>query len=393
MHMTNGEPRVDGQVRNMMNNTLILSGTSAMTIAWESAKHDGLETGGLLLGRKLPDNVFLVLQATNGGPNAKRSRSSFSPDTEYLNRCIERAERAGILFLGQWHLHPGSISKPSGGDERTIEQTIATSNLDYFAALIVNVDGDGSPKLYAYDYASKTRPGSLQAVIMDDKEANSLMPWFYTKIGQRKLLLDSKSMAARFRDFKLHKKDDKIFWTGEYMNHQILLLYPMDFPKMSMSIAIKPNVPKLPDEPEIAYAVLAAEVAHMRIDQSRLEPMQNTPVVEADNKSLRPWYVTESGKQELQKIDTLLRAMFPVVTTLKLADGNLALKCSLDQPLGRHIVVLFPPQYPDVQPDIHAYADGHEVKLKDYPASEWQNKRSVESVIKHAISNLRAMKL
>jgi len=86
----------------------------------------GLESGGYLLG--IIHNPSLVLELTDfidGGPDARRTAMSFSPDNEYatIKKAEIQAAKPNIRLLGEYHLHPWSgCPRPSWGDKHQLQQ-------------------------------------------------------------------------------------------------------------------------------------------------------------------------------------------------------------------------------------------------------------------------------
>lgn len=80
------------------------------------------EIGGILAGAASEDGRFLVVtHATGPGPNALRERHMFRSDEDHQRRCLGRLQEVhGVRLLGEWHLHPGNLDRPSGWDEREL---------------------------------------------------------------------------------------------------------------------------------------------------------------------------------------------------------------------------------------------------------------------------------
>jgi len=340
------------------------------------------------LGRRLPNGSRVVLRVTDGGPDARRYPTSFSPDVGYLNSCIRRAEGEGLVFLGEWHLHPGALSSPSAGDETTIRETMDYTGLEGFEALIVNIADDNSPKLFAYHYDS-TRHRSLADVrIIDDREAMTLMPWFDTQEGRERLLVDSRAMKARFRSFQLFKKKDQVWWAGEYLGHSIQLTYPSDFPNSSISIDVVPQAAELPDEPKLNYAFLAAELAIQRIDVAGTR-VASPPMPERRAQTPMKWYDSTEGQRELHKLDTYLRRTFNPVTTFKSPAGEIAFNCGVKDYHDVDLLISFPNDFPDHMPEVKGVIGRDTVNIPTFPAAKWTGAGSMERLVKDAMTRLQ----
>jgi integrative and conjugative element protein (TIGR02256 family) len=102
---------------------------------------DGLETGGILLGRDPnPDGLIEAVRAAGPGPHAIRGRSCFLRDLSYSRRLARLAfEREGLQWVGDWHTHPRGPQGPSDFDLRTYASHLCDPELNFeaFVAVIV----------------------------------------------------------------------------------------------------------------------------------------------------------------------------------------------------------------------------------------------------------------
>jgi len=89
--------------------------------------HD-LETGGSFMGYWSDANVAVITKMIDGGSEAIRTRSSFSPDREWEQSEIDRHYRASgcvDTYIGDWHTHPNAQSgEPSWTDRRCLKTII-----------------------------------------------------------------------------------------------------------------------------------------------------------------------------------------------------------------------------------------------------------------------------
>jgi len=108
---------------------------------WSSRR---LESGGYLFG--IIHNPSLVIEPTDfidGGPNARRTAISFSPDNEYAaaRKAEIQTARPNIRLLGEYHLHPWSVyPHPSGGDKHQLQQ-IKNSQRPWYVIMLVTLNG------------------------------------------------------------------------------------------------------------------------------------------------------------------------------------------------------------------------------------------------------------
>lgn len=98
-----------------------------------------LETGGVLLGKKIKNGSIVIIKATDAGPKAEHYAAEFSPDIGYAQKILNECRKDyDIYWIGTWHKHPNHLNRPSGGDIKQMEQFIDDKDtLDEFIALII----------------------------------------------------------------------------------------------------------------------------------------------------------------------------------------------------------------------------------------------------------------
>ena len=106
-----------------------------------------LETGGVLLGRPTPSGEPHIVELIGPGPDARRTPTTFDPDTDWQQDQLDAAFAAtpGLSYLGDWHSHPNGVPRPSGLDQRAA-RAIGDDPLALQAEplmLIVGVGADG----------------------------------------------------------------------------------------------------------------------------------------------------------------------------------------------------------------------------------------------------------
>lgn len=114
----------------------------------EADLHYPLETGGIMLGWENGDIV--VSNIIGPGPRAVHRRASFDPDTEWQDHQLaEKYEASGrtLVYLGDWHTHPGGAPTPSRRDRKTLA-TIAGYPAARCAAPIMVILGQGDDGLW-----------------------------------------------------------------------------------------------------------------------------------------------------------------------------------------------------------------------------------------------------
>ena len=99
---------------------LILMEKAYRKIVEECFSFPEVETGGILIGRKVDRHNIVVPFALGSGPKARRSYTRFSPDVAWQQHALEKLfERYQINYIGSFHRHPGNYSQPSLLDYKT----------------------------------------------------------------------------------------------------------------------------------------------------------------------------------------------------------------------------------------------------------------------------------
>lgn len=82
-----------------------------------------VETGGILLGRRLSESTLVVTRASPPGPRARHGRFFFSRDTRFLQRYLDSIHDrtdGEEDYVGEWHVHPSLDAPPSRTDRRSL---------------------------------------------------------------------------------------------------------------------------------------------------------------------------------------------------------------------------------------------------------------------------------
>jgi integrative and conjugative element protein (TIGR02256 family) len=102
---------------------------------------DGLETGGILLGRGPSDHGLIdVIEAGDPGPRARREPTTFLRDLDHARKLADAAwERSRAAWIGEWHTHPEARPEPSACDLVTYAQLLDDATLKFavFVSIIV----------------------------------------------------------------------------------------------------------------------------------------------------------------------------------------------------------------------------------------------------------------
>jgi integrative and conjugative element protein (TIGR02256 family) len=103
------------------------------------------ETGGLLLGEKKyvgNEYIITIKKATGPGEKAQFSTHHYNPDIDhYREELLNELYLNGLVYIGEWHKHPGSFNEPSYTDLNTmIEITNDDQTKDIISAITTVVD-------------------------------------------------------------------------------------------------------------------------------------------------------------------------------------------------------------------------------------------------------------
>jgi integrative and conjugative element protein (TIGR02256 family) len=88
--------------------------------------HYPMETGGVLLGYRVDEQLVVTAMIT-GGSEGLRTRTSYRPDLDWQNaRIAEHYERSGRRdeYLGDWHSHPDTETAYLSSDDRAVLKKI-----------------------------------------------------------------------------------------------------------------------------------------------------------------------------------------------------------------------------------------------------------------------------
>lgn len=98
----------------------------AAACAADADRHYPLESGGVLLGYRVDDQVVVTAMIT-GGDGGLRTRTSYRPDLGWQNAQIaahyELSERRDE-YLGDWHTHPDTTTAYLSAADRTVLKRI-----------------------------------------------------------------------------------------------------------------------------------------------------------------------------------------------------------------------------------------------------------------------------
>jgi len=110
------------------------------SIRSEALKYGQFETGGLILGEKTMVRgaySIMVKKATGPGDKSEHGTHYFKPNNEYYQDVLrQELYRNSLIYIGEWHKHPGSFDQPSCTDLDTMKQITQDENTKDVLAII-----------------------------------------------------------------------------------------------------------------------------------------------------------------------------------------------------------------------------------------------------------------
>ena len=103
-----------------------------------------LETGGILMGSYIEGGSTAYVTRVEGPPcDSKRERNRFYRGINDLRDLVESLWKSGEHYLGEWHSHPGGLSRPSGGDVRQMKAIAKDHEAHCPEPILVVISEDG----------------------------------------------------------------------------------------------------------------------------------------------------------------------------------------------------------------------------------------------------------
>ena len=121
----------------------------------EAYRAHPMETGGLLVGYRGPNETAVVTRIVGPGPNATHCAGSFEPDYDYQEAALKRTylESAGVeRYLGDWHTHPDGRAKLSSKDVAVLQRIAGHAEAGTSNPLMVVIAMDGTCSVAAWRY-------------------------------------------------------------------------------------------------------------------------------------------------------------------------------------------------------------------------------------------------
>ncbi len=117
----------------------------------------GNEVCGIFVGYFKDDGTVEVVAASDVGPNAKGTPDGCWRDVEYVQKWIDGklAQDANLRYVGEWHSHPSSDTRPSHTDVESLMGIAASEN--YLCPtpimMVLGLSDQGEVSASAYSFA------------------------------------------------------------------------------------------------------------------------------------------------------------------------------------------------------------------------------------------------
>ena len=122
------------------------------------------ETGGILIGFH-DGNDIRIIRASDGGPNAKRSKCGFLRDTKFCQAVLDQEHAAsGGDYVGEWHTHVVDLPRPSDGDLATLAGIILDPDYGFPSfSMILGIKRAGIVEVRGYVVVETSQGGTALA--------------------------------------------------------------------------------------------------------------------------------------------------------------------------------------------------------------------------------------
>ena len=138
---------------------LIMSHHAYRSIVEECLSFPEVETGGILIGKKIDDKCIVAPFTLGSGKSPFRTRTRYSPDIKWQQVHLEKLfSRYGVNYVGSYHRHPGNYCVPSSYDYKAACQIVTDPAWNVTDAIfpIINLAGK-KISFYPYYFSRTSR--------------------------------------------------------------------------------------------------------------------------------------------------------------------------------------------------------------------------------------------
>jgi len=105
-----------------------------------------IETGGVLAGYVMENGNIDIRYASGPGPNAVRTPTRFEKDIAFCQAFLdEKLKETGAVYLGEWHSHPSTDTRPSGTDLKSLNEIAVERNYLTDHPVMIILSSEGKP--------------------------------------------------------------------------------------------------------------------------------------------------------------------------------------------------------------------------------------------------------
>ncbi|EKF86589.1 Mov34/MPN/PAD-1 family protein [Methanobacterium formicicum] len=118
------------------------------------------ETGGILIGKYSEDRNTAIISKITGPPNgSKQGKCSFKRTPVNLNKILHDKWDLGYRYIGDWHFHPNSSSKPSTIDNIQMNKFANDKKLNCSEPILLIIGGNQNEgwKISLHVYTQRNR--------------------------------------------------------------------------------------------------------------------------------------------------------------------------------------------------------------------------------------------
>ena len=126
----------------------------------ECIKSRSMETGGILIGNYSEEENIAIIQCITGPPkDSKRSMCTFKRGVNSLMDLLNNKWKLGQYYIGEWHFHPNSSSKPSNIDDEQMQKFSINKSLKCSKPILLVIGGnqDNGWKLSVHIYTKEDK--------------------------------------------------------------------------------------------------------------------------------------------------------------------------------------------------------------------------------------------
>jgi hypothetical protein len=190
-------------------------------------RNSNTETGGILIGGYIDPEAVLIIGASGPGPLAEHHDAEYALDVGYAQDILNEytTRYPNVDYVGEWHRHPGTFDRPSGGDWETAARILQDPSyrVDALINPIVILPGGEFRISFYYihrDYIARGQNftriaiepareddprvqaflNQEQNIRVDERTARgpTTQAWFETPDGRRRLADENEALKRRY---------------------------------------------------------------------------------------------------------------------------------------------------------------------------------------------------